>query len=50
MKIDPDKMSLQELVDVVFAKATQQGVQLRMKFIYPKPTKKKAAKKARHAA
>lgn len=50
MKIDPDKMTLQELVDVVFAKASQEGIQLRMKFIYPKPAKKKAAKKVRRAA
>ena len=50
MKFDADKLTLQELVNIVFAKARQEGIDIRMKFIYPKPAKKKAAKKRPHAA
>jgi hypothetical protein len=48
-KFDPDKLTLLELVNIVFAKASAAGIQLRMRFIYPKPAKP-AKKKARRAA
>ena len=52
MKFDPDKLSLDELVNIVFAKATQQGIELRLRIIYPRAPKapKKPAKRARRAA
>jgi hypothetical protein len=47
MKFDPAKMTLEEVSNVFFAKAKEEGVQLRVKFIYPKPVKpaKKKAKR-----
>jgi len=45
VKFDSDKLTLQQLVDIVFSKATAEGIQIRMRFIYPRPAKPAPKKK-----